>query len=130
MHTSDIAYMTQQPRGIFIAIWKLSEAKLLTEEEEEEFQQNHKYFEEILPVPPYYEQGNPDKAIKWFKDIDDGNRIWNEMSFCRRMAAKYGLKLYISETEDIPREIVYEDDFQIAVKNQFQNIIIHTKEVL
>ncbi len=130
VHTSDIAYMTQQPRGIFIAIWKLSEAKLLTKEEEEEFRRNYKYFEEILPVPPYYEQGNPDKAITWFKDIDDGNRIWNKMGFYRRMAAKYGLKLYISETEDIPGEIVYEDDFQIAVKNQFQNITIHTKEVL
>ena len=46
------------------------------------------------------------------------------------MAAKYGLKLYISATEDIPGEIIYEDDFQIAVKNQFQNIKIHTKEVL
>lgn len=130
VHTSNIAYMTQQPRGIFIAICKLSEAKLLTDEEEAEFQRNHKYFEEVLPVPPYYDNGNPDKAITWFKDTEEGNRIWNEMGFYRRMAAKYGLKLYISATEDIPGEIIYEDDFQIAVKNQFQNIKIHTKEVL
>ena len=88
VHTSDIAYMTQQPRGIFIAICKLSEAKLLTDEEEAEFQRNHKYFEEVLPVPPYYDNGNPDKAITWFKDTEEGNRIWNEMGFYRRMAAK------------------------------------------
>ncbi len=62
--------MTQQPRGIFIAIWKLSEAKLLTKEEEEEFRRNHKYFEEVLLVPPYYDNGDPDKVITWFKDTE------------------------------------------------------------
>jgi hypothetical protein len=129
IHTSDIAYLTQQPRGIFIAVWRLSDAKLLTDEEEEEYQRNYKYFEEVLPVPPYYKQGNPDKAVTWFKDTDEGNRIWNEMTFYRKIAAKYGLKLYISETDEIPGDIVYEDDFQIAVKNQFQNAKILTKEI-
>ncbi|MBO4639688.1 MAG: hypothetical protein J5710_08035 [Treponema sp.] len=33
IHTADIAYITQQPRGIFTAIWKLVEAKILPEEE-------------------------------------------------------------------------------------------------
>ena len=28
VHTSDIAYMTQQPRGIFTAVWKLVENRL------------------------------------------------------------------------------------------------------
>jgi len=129
IHTSDIAYLTQQPRGIFIAVWRLSDAKLLTDEEEEEYQRNYKYFEEVLPVPPYYKQGNPDKAVTWFKDTDEGNRIWSEMTFYRKIAAKYGLKLYISETDEIPGDIVYEDDFQIAVKNQFQNAKILTKEI-
>lgn len=129
IHTSDIAYLAQQPRGIFIAVWRLSDAKLLTDEEEEEYQRNYKYFEEVLPVPPYYKQGNPDKAVTWFKDTDEGNRIWNEMTFYRKIAAKYGLKLYISETDEIPGDIVYEDDFQIAVKNQFQNAKILTKEI-
>lgn len=130
IHSSDIAYLTQQPRGIFIAIWKLSEAKLFTEEEEAEYQKNYKYFEEVLPVPPYYDNGNPDKAVTWFKDTEEGKRIWNEMSFYRRMAAKYGLKLYISETDELPGEVVYEDDFQIAVKNQIQDIEIRTREIV
>lgn len=130
IHTLDIAYLTQQPRGIFIAIWKLSEAKLLTEEEEEEYQRNYKHFEEVLPVPPYYDKGNPDKAVTWFKDTEEGKRIWDEMIFYRRMASKYGLKLYISETDEIPGEVVYEDDFQIAVKNQFQDIKILTRKIL
>ena len=31
--------------------------------------------------------------------------------------------------KEIPSDIVYEDDFQIAVKNQFQNAKILTKEI-
>ena len=33
IHTADIAYITQQPRGLFTAIGKLVDAKTLTEEE-------------------------------------------------------------------------------------------------
>ena len=40
------------------------------------------------------------------------------MTFYRNMASKYGRKLFMTETEEIPGEIIYEDDFQIAVKNQ------------
>ena len=39
------------------------------------------------------------------------------MSFYRDMCKKYGVQLYKTETEEIPGEIIYEDDFQIAVKN-------------
>ena len=33
VHTKDIAYITQQPRGLFTAIGKLVEAKTLTQED-------------------------------------------------------------------------------------------------
>ena len=33
------------------------------------------------------------------------------------MCSKYGIELYKSETEEIPGEIIYEDEFQIAVIN-------------
>ena len=63
IHTADIAYITQQPRGIFTAIWKLVEAKILPEEE-------------------------------------------------------------------LPGEVVYEDDFQIAVKNQKADANIIVSELV
>lgn len=37
------------------------------------------------------------------------------MDFYRAMAKKYGLKLYMSECSELPGEVIYEDDFQIAV---------------
>ena len=117
VHTADIAYYTGQPRGIFVAIWKLVEAKLLTEEETKEYWKNREYFEKILPVPPYYAKGNPNKAVTWFKDTREGNKIYNQMSFYREMAKKYNVDLYRSECDFVPGEIVYEDEFQIAVKN-------------
>lgn len=117
IHTKDIAYLTQQPRGIFTAIGKLVDSKTMTEEEIAEYWKNREYFEKVLPVPPYYEKGNPDRAITWFKDSPQGKDIYSQMIFYREMAKKYGLELYKSECDFIPGEIIYEDDFQIAVKN-------------
>lgn len=129
IHTADIAYITQQPRGIFTAIGKLVEAGILSEEETAEYWKNRAYFEKVLPVPPFYDGGNPDKAITWFKDTPEGNRIYSEMTFYHEMARKYGTRLYMSECDEIPREIIYEDDYQIAIKNQRTDIRITTHEI-
>ena len=129
VHTADQAYLTKQPRGIFTAVGKLVDAGVLSEAETEEYWNNRRYFEDVLPVPPFYDQGNPDGAITWFKDTPDGNRIWEEMTFYRNMAVKYGVQLYLSECTDIPGEIIYEDTFQIAVKNPRNDILIQTHKI-
>lgn len=129
VHTADIAYITQQPRGIFTAIGKLVDAKILSEEEIVEYWKNREYFEKVLPVPPFYDKGNPDKATTWFKNTKNGNRIYAEMTFYREMAKKYGIQLYMSESEDVPGDIIYEDEFQIAIKNPSSDVRITTKEI-
>ncbi len=117
VHTADIAYITQQPRGIFTTVGKLVDAKTLTEEETAEYWKNREYFEKVLPVPPFYETGNQEKATTWFKDTPQGMDIWRQMDFYRAMCKKYGFKLYRSETDELPGQVIYEDDFQIAVVN-------------
>lgn len=129
IHTADIVYITQQPRGIFTAIGKLVDAGILSEEETAEYWKNRAYFEKVLPVPHFYDEGNPDKAITWFKDTPEGNRIYSEMTFYHEMARKYGTQLYMSECAEIPGEIIYEDDYQIAIKNQRTDIRITTHEI-
>lgn len=129
IHTADIAYITQQPRGIFTAIGKLVDAGILSDEETTEYWKNRACFEKVLPVPPFYDEGNPDKAITWFKDTLEGNRIYSEMTFYHEMARKYGTQLYMSECDEIPGEIIYEDDFQIAIKNQRTDICITTHKI-
>ena len=129
VHTKDIAYITQQPRGLFTAIGKLVDAKALTQEETAEYWKNREYFEKVLPVPPFYEQGNPEHAITWFKDNPQGSDIYAQMDFYRAMAKKYGLKLYISKCKQVPGDVIYEDDFQVAVKNLRSDVEIETREL-
>ena len=129
VHMKDCAYITKQPRGIFTTVGKLVDSKMLTEEEEKEYWRNREYFEKVLPVPPLYENNNPDGAITWFKDSEEAKNIWNQMTFYREMCKKYGVKLYISECDEIPGELIYEDSFQIAVKNQPEDAAIITKEL-
>ena len=129
VHTADIAYITQQPRGLFTAVGKLVDAKILTEAETAEYWKQREYFERVLPVPPFYEQGNPDRAVTWFKDTDEGNRIWEEMTFYREMAAKYGLPLYLSVCAELPGEVIYEDEYQVAVIHPKENIVITRKAI-
>ena len=45
------------------------------------------------------------------------------------MCKKYGVKLYSSECTEKPGEIIYEDEFQIAVKNISEDVKIDTKEL-
>ena len=129
VHTEDIAYLTKQPRGLFTAVGKLVDAKLLTEEEEKEYWKNRAYFERVLPVPPFYEAGNPDHAITWFKDTEKGRRIFHELSFYRRMAEKYGKKLFLSSCLVPPGTLIYEDEYQIAVKDPESGASIETREL-
>ena len=129
VHTEDVAYLTRQPRGLFTAIGKLVDAKTLSEAEEKEYWNNRAYFEEVLPVPPFYEAGNPDRAVTWFKDTEEGRRIFHEMSFYRRMAEKYGKKLFLSSCDVPPGTVIYEDEYQIAVKDQDKDAPIVTREL-
>ena len=129
IHTADIAYMTKRPRGIFTTVGKLVDSKILTEDEEKEYWRNREYFEEVLPVPPFYQDNNPDGAITWFKDTPEGDGIWKQMTFYRDMCSKYNVKLYISECEGVPGEIIYEDEFQIAVKGDAGEVKITTREL-
>ena len=130
VHTAEMAWLTKQPRGIFTAVWKLIEAGVTTEEETAEYWRNRKYFEEALPLPPYYEQGNPDGAVTWFKDTEKGNEIWQQMTFYRDMGDKYDVQFYISECIDIPGEVIYEDEFQIAVKGQKEDVTVITRPLV
>ena len=129
IHTADIAYMTKRPRGIFTTVGKLVDSKTFTEDEEKEYWRNREYFEEVLPVPPFYQDNNPDGAITWFKDTPEGDDIWRQMTFYREMCSKYNVKLYISECEGVPGEIIYEDEFQIAVKGDAGVVKITTREL-
>lgn len=129
VHTPDIAWITQKPRGIFTTVGKLVEAKTMTEEEITEYWKQREYFEKVLPVPPFYEKGNPDHAVTWFKDTPQGQDIWNQLTFYREICANYGIKLYKTECTTLPGQIIYEDDYQIAVINEPKDLDVIVTEI-
>jgi hypothetical protein len=120
IHSSEIAYLTGQPRGLFVTIWKLVEQKILTEAEIKIYWENRDYFERILPIPPFYEDNNSIKAITWFKNNKNGKMILNQLTFYFDMAKKYQVKLYQTTSEILPGKLVYEDHFQIGVIEPIQ----------
>ena len=115
VHTSEKAYATQRPRGLFVTIGKLVDSKTLTNEEISEYWKNREWFETHLPVPPFYATGNQERAITWFKDHDQGRAMFSNMVFYRAMAMKYGIQLFETQCNRIPGKLIYEDEFQIAV---------------
>lgn len=68
----------------------------------------------VLPVPPFYSDGNSIKAITWFKDNNKVKELLREFEFYFNILNKYNVNLVLSRS-DSPGRIIYEDDFQIGV---------------
>lgn len=115
IHETEIAWATKKPRGVFVAVWRLLDKGLFSESESAEYYKNRLWFEDNLPVPPFYETGNKENAITWYKNTKKGNELAGKMNFYFAMAKKYDLTLFKTETDHVPGKIIYEDEFQIAV---------------
>lgn len=115
VHTKDIAYRTQQPRGLFTAIGRLVDSHVMSDDEVAEYWRQRTWFEDNLPVPDFYKDNNPEGAITWYKNTAEGCDMLEKMSFYTEIAAKYKLKLYITSTDRVPGRLIYEDVYQIAV---------------
>ncbi len=115
IHSSENAYLTGLPRGLFTVVGKLVDSKTLNEGEIEEYWKNRHWFEAHLPVPPFYEDGNTIRAVTWYKYNDPALDMFVKMSFYFAMARKYGLTLLLTRTDIIPGHIIYEDEYQVGV---------------
>ena len=49
------------------------------------------------------------------------------MTFYRDMCKKYGVRLYLTECEELPGGLVYEDAFQIGIKNTRPDLTVVTQ---
>lgn len=104
---------TNQPYGIFIAVWHLVRDGKVSAEDEAAYWKAREWFESTLPIPPYYADGNPDKAITWFKESAMGGEIVKELSIYQDIASRYGTAIELTSTKT-PGRIIYEDEYQIA----------------
>jgi hypothetical protein len=104
---------TNQPYGIFIAVWHLIRDKKVSEQEESAYWDARKWFESNLPIPPYYNNGNPDKAITWFKETAMQGPIVKNLTLYKNLAGKHGISIGLISS-DSPGQVIYEDEYQIA----------------
>lgn len=104
---------TNQRYGVFIAVWHLIRDKKVSAEDESSYWKAREWFEEHLPIPPYHKEGNPQRAITWFKESAMESLIVSKLKVYQDIAKRYGTEIELISTES-PGIIIYEDKFQVA----------------
>lgn len=99
--------------GIFVAVDHLRRADRLAEEEEELYFNIDDWFNEELPNPPFYTDGNTVGALTWFKKSSSEELLKRLEPLCR-VLDRYGVAWVAAESSD-PGTIIYEDEFQVGV---------------
>lgn len=108
------SYITKYPKGIFSLCWNLIRDKKMTEEDEKLFVSIDEWFKENLPEPDPCK--NHETVITFFK-CGNADHMVKVIEPAIALLDKYG-KPYDVVYTNFVGTIVYEDDWQIAVKVQ------------
>ena len=106
------SYITKYPKGIFSLCWNLIRDKKMTPEEEQLFISVDDWFKENLPEPEPCK--NHETVITFFK-CENTEHMVKKLEPAIALLDKYG-KPYDVVYTNFVGTIVYEDDWQIAVK--------------
>ncbi|MFC4112902.1 hypothetical protein [Nonomuraea zeae] len=99
--------------GIFVAVDHLRRQSLLTVEEEERYFDIDDWFQEHLPEPPFYADGNIIGAVTWFKRATTGAML-ARLQPLRDLLKTHGVRCDLVRASD-PGELVYEDAYQVGI---------------
>lgn len=108
------SYITKYPKGIFSLCWNLIRDKKMTEEDEKLFVSIDEWFKENLPEPEPCK--NHETVITFFK-CENAEHMVKKIEPAIALLDKYD-KPYDVVYTNFVGTIVYEDDWQIAVKVQ------------
>lgn len=100
------------PVGIFVAVDHLRRADLLSLAEEDVYFDVDDWFNEHVPNPPFYEDGNSVGAITWFKTAVSNDLIARLRPLCFILDSHH--VMWTESCTDDPGEVVYEDAFQVG----------------
>jgi len=107
------SYITKYPKGVFALCWNLIRDGFLSGEEKELFISIDDWFKENLPEPkPCVDH---EKVITFFK-CDTTEEMYSRLQPAIDLLDKYGKPYDIVYTNNFIGEIVYEDDWQVAVR--------------
>lgn len=100
------------PQGVFAAYWLVKQAGELSDEDLRTGTELYDWFQEHVPDPPFYAEGNRMGAITWWKS--EAVEVVQKACELAALVASYGVEI-TEVTTSSPGPVVYEDEFQVAV---------------
>ena len=108
----ELAENTMYAKGIFSMCWGLIQKDIMEEEDADLFREIDLWFSEILPWPPQCQR--QENVVCFFK-TENTEAMMKMIKPAMWLLEKYNHPFYVVYT-NTPGEIVYEDEFQVAVK--------------
>ncbi|MCR5252325.1 MAG: hypothetical protein K6C98_01255 [Treponema sp.] len=115
----ELAANTLTGKGVFSMLHQMADDGVMIEEDIDLFNEIESWFKENLPFPPQCKR--QEKVICYFK-TENSKMMLKMINPLLWLLERYHHAYYVVYT-NFPGEIVYEDEFQIAVKVD-ENIVI------
>ena len=109
----ELSYVTQYPKGIFGMCWRMIYDGVMKEQDAEAFKNVNEWFEEHLPNPPVCKTGDQ-RVITFFK-TEGSQEMIKHIEPAMALLEKYNHPYDVVYTNFVGN-IVYEDEFQVAVR--------------
>lgn len=109
----ELSYITKAPKGVFGMCWRMIYDGIMSEEDAAIFKETEQWFVENLPEPPMCTTGDQ-KVICYFKTQATAHML-KRLQPALDLLDKYRHPYDVVYTNYVG-EIVYEDEYQVAVK--------------
>ena len=109
----ELAENTMFARGVFSMCWDMIQNDIMDSDDAALFKEIDDWFANVLPWPP--QCMNQEKVICFFK-TENSKEMLNMIIPAMWLLERYNHPFYLVYTNTLPGEIVYEDQFQVAVK--------------
>ena len=109
----ELSYVTKAPKGVFAMCWRMIYDGVMSEEDASTFRETEQWFVENLPEPPMCVSGDQ-KVICYFKTATTAHML-ERLQPALELLDKYRHPYDVVYTNYVG-EIVYEDEYQVAVK--------------
>ncbi len=120
----ELAKNTHYAKGIFSMCWSLIQEDVMDEEDADLYREIDDWIAEMLPYPePCMKQ---EKVVCFFKteNYEEFRKLLNPAMW---LLEKYNHPFYVVYT-NFPGEIVYEDEYQVAVRVDDMEVVIEQQE--
>ena len=109
----ELSYVTQYPKGIFGMCWRMIYDGVMSEEDANLFETIDGWFIANLPEPPMCKSG--DQKVMTFFKVATSKEMLEHIEPAMELLDKYNHPYDVVYTNFVGN-IVYEDEFQVAVR--------------